>query len=251
MSRLSETLTAKANELGITQIELADQLGMSQQAISALFTGSVTQPRKWRELAHILNISEDEMRNLMYEAGAEAVQRGTRKVTIAMLKQAAREKEPKAAKDFDPLPNAHILDPVLPVTKPGRMLPVLGEAVGGDDGEFIFNGSVLDYVACPPSLVNVPNAYSVFIDGESMSPRYRPGEVVYVHPGKPARRGDDVIVQIRPRDDDGAPPHGFVKEFVGWTGNKLVLHQHNPNQPVEFDRDQVVSVHPIVLAGKY
>jgi phage repressor protein C with HTH and peptisase S24 domain len=130
------------------------------------------------------------------------------------------------------------------------MIPVLGEAVGGVDGEYEFNGSVLDYVACPPSLANVPNAYGVYVDGESMSPRYRPGETVYVHPGKPARRGDDVIVQIA-ASEDGRPPHGFIKEFVGWAGDELVLRQYNPESKIKFERGKVVSVHPIVLAGKY
>lgn len=228
MSKLSEALSAKAEELKITQTELAERLGMAQQSISALFTGQVNNPRKWRELARELQIPEDEMQRLILESGG-------------LYRPAA----PAIAH-----PDATILPDRLPVPKLDRMLPVLGEAVGGVDGEYVFNGHILDYVGCPPSLVNVPNAYSVFVDGESMSPRYRPGETVYVHPGKPPRRGDDVIVQIKPRDE-GMPPRGYIKEFVGWTANKLVLRQHNPAESVEFERQLVVSVHPIVLSGKY
>jgi phage repressor protein C with HTH and peptisase S24 domain len=176
------------------------------------------------------------MQKLIVESGGSVI----KKSNLDYLKDAVRRHEPDAT----------ILADRLPVPKVERMLPVLGEAVGGIDGEYVFNGHILDYVACPPSLANVPNAYSVFVDGESMSPRYRQGETVYVHPGKPPRRGDDVIVQIKP-NEESAPPLGYIKEFVGWTGSKLMLRQHNPAQSVEFDRELVVSVHPIVFSGKY
>lgn len=249
MSKLSDRLTARAAELGITQTMLAEKVGMSQPSVSDLFNGVVSSPRKWREIARELQIPEEEMRELMIDAGKSdgkstrlprAVARMTPEEIIRLSDQDNHE------------PNARI-DPSIPIpfnVKPGRMIPILGEAVGGIDGEYEFNGSVLDYVACPPSLANVPNAYGVYVDGESMSPRYRPGEVAYVHPGKPARRGDDVIVQIAAKED-GRPPHGFIKEFVGWAGDDLILRQYNPESKLKFERHRVVSVHPIVLAGKY
>lgn len=253
MSRLSETLTAKAAELGITQTELAERTDMLQQSISALFNGDVASPRRWREIARVLQIPEEQMREMMIEAGRESG-KNTRLPRSVVAQVSHRLQEERTALDEGPAvePNARI-DTSIPIpfsVKPGRMIPVLGEAVGGSDGEYEFNGQVLDYIACPPSLANVPNAYGVYVDGESMSPRYRPGETVYVHPGKPARRGDDVIVQVAV-PDDGRAPHGFIKEFVGWTNDELILRQYNPESKIKFERYKVVSVHPIVLAGKY
>lgn len=239
MTRLTDRLQEQSKKTGVKQVDIARELGITQQAVNNLFNGRANSSSHWREIAKMLEMTEEEMRELMIESGRDP-EKNTKLPTVAEF-----------LKSVDwPAPNAKILEEVIPMTKPGRMLPVLGEAVGGEDGEYLFNGSVLDYVACPPSLVNVPNAYSVFVDGESMSPRYRSGETVYVHPTKPARRGDDVIVQIR-ANDESLPPHGFIKEMVGWQGNKLVLHQYNPDKRIEFDRDDVVSVHPIVLSGKY
>lgn len=259
MSRLSDKLTEKANELGITQTELASRVGIAQQSISELFNGNTSSPRKWREIAAALQIPEEEMRELMIEAGRESG-KSTRlpKTFLEQFRADVLKKQkfgvhPGAVVPANSLqPNATIGESHDMVGRKARKLPVLGEAVGGDDGEYIFNGSVLDYVDCPPSLENVPNAYAVYIDGESMAPRFRPGETAWVHPTKPARRGDDVVVQIhRDQEDDGEPPRGFVKEFVGWTSSKLLLHQYNPDRQIEFTREQVVSVHPIVLSGKY
>ncbi|QWY83251.1 repressor protein C [Rhizobium phage RHph_X2_25] len=246
MSRLTDKLAEKLTEAGIPQAELARRVGLTQQAVNNLFSGRVASSTAWREIARELGIGEDQMRELMTEAGRDP-ERNT-KLPPSAVETIARYREMSR----HPEPNATIGDPTNIAPRKKKLLPVLGEAVGGEDGEYIFNGSVLDYVDCPPSLENVPEAYAVYIDGESMVPRFRPGETVWVHPTRPARRGDDVVVQVhRESDDDGAPPRGFVKEFVGWTSNKLVLQQYNPDKKIEFTREQVVSVHPIILAGKY
>jgi phage repressor protein C with HTH and peptisase S24 domain len=253
MSRLSDLLSTKAAELGISQTDLADRTGMLQQSISALFSGDVAAPRKWREIARELQIPEAVMRELMIEAGRESgkTTRLPRSIIPVTSEQLRRRKEDLSTIDEIFGPNARI-DPtkLQQPTRLGKLLPVLGEAAGGTNGDFIFNGTILDYVACPPSLENVSGAYAAFVNGESMSPRYRPGETVFIHPGKPPRRGDDVIVQIHP-DEEDAPPRGYIKEFVGWSGNKLTLRQYNPESQLSFERDEVVSIHPIVLAGKY
>lgn len=243
MSQLSDLLVARAKELNISQVEIADRLEMTPQAISEIFRGNTSSPRKWRELAALLGIAEDEMRTLMAEAGTESG-RSARPSFLSRLAGISAATNPGA-------PDARVLGTIPPqANRLEIMLPVLGEAVGGSDGQYSFNGHILDYVACPPSLQNVPNAYAVYIDGESMWPRYKAGETVYVHPTKPSRRGDDVIVQIKPASED-MPPLGYVKEFVGWAGSDLVLRQYNPEGEIRFARVDVVSVHPIVLSGKY
>jgi len=242
MSRLSETLSRRADELGITQTQIAERLGMAQQSISELFRGNVASPRKWKSLATLLQIDEKDMLEMMNEAAPNNPGPRAGESSIAPTAETIRL---SAIADS----NARIMAPI-PPQMTERMIPVLGEAVGGSDGEYIFNGQVLEYIAAPPSLVNVRDAYAVFVDGESMYPRYRSGETVYAHPSRPARRGDDVIVQLRPTSE-GSPPRGYVKEFVGWTAQNLVLSQHNPVREIRFAKDDVISVHPIVFAGKY
>lgn len=246
MTRLTDKLQAQSAKTGVMQVDIANKLGISPQAVNNLFNGRAASSSYWREIAAMLNIPEDEMRELMRDAGSKS----GKNAKFQLLARDVEHILPARSFSERHVPNATLLDMQMNMTRPGRMLPVLGEAVGGEDGEYIFNGQVLDYVACPPSLVNVQNAYSVYVDGESMYPRFKPGETVFVHPGKPPRRGDDVIVQIKPEVEDTAP-HGFIKEFVGWTESKLILTQHNPVKRVEFHRDEVVSVHPIILSGKY
>ena len=225
MKTLASVIRERMDALGISQTELGKRLGMAQQAISAILGGDVAAPRKWREMAEALEIPEDEMRTLMVEATRVAGK------TTRLPKAVAGKRGVN----------------VVPSRPAGeRRLPVLGRAVGGDSGLYEFNGAVIDYAPCPPWLADVDGAYGVYVDGESMVPRYRPGELVYVHPNRPPRKGDDVVVQIDGGDGEGAPPRGFIKTYVGYMGDKLMLEQYNPAGPVEFVRGEVVSVHTIV-----
>ena len=128
-------------------------------------------------------------------------------------------------------------------------LPVLGLAECGPDGWALWNGEVVDYVARPSNLFGVSHAYAVFVVGSSMEPRYFPGELVHVHPGRPVTIGSFVLVQIRPRQD-GEAPRAVIKRLVKRSGNKIVLEQYNPKKSFELKDSDVVSIHRVVASGE-
>jgi phage repressor protein C with HTH and peptisase S24 domain len=128
-------------------------------------------------------------------------------------------------------------------------LPVLGSAEGGADGQSPWNGDVVDYVPRPANLAGVPQAYAIYVYGMSMEPRYHPGELLYVHPGRPVTAGSYVLVQLRPKTD-GDPPSALLKRFVRQTASKLVLEQFNPAKTFDVKMSDVVSVHRIVGSGE-
>lgn len=133
---------------------------------------------------------------------------------------------------------------------PPRRLPVYGQAVGGQDGRFILNGEKVRDVLCPPPLEDVPGAYAVYVRGESMLPRYEPGEMAFVNPHAPVRNGDYVVVQIRP-ELEGEVPFAFIKRYVSRSRQEgLILEQLNPpdqeERLMQFPDGDVVSVHKIV-----
>lgn len=129
----------------------------------------------------------------------------------------------------------------------GRKIPVYGRAVGGVHGEFEMNGSTLYEVMAPPVLSGVTKAYAVVVTGESMFPRYEDGEICFVDPTRRVRRGDYVIAQIHSEGHD--VPLAYVKRFIKWNSEELVLEQFNPAKELRFEANKVVSVHYIALAG--
>jgi phage repressor protein C with HTH and peptisase S24 domain len=129
----------------------------------------------------------------------------------------------------------------------GARIPAYGQAVGGRDGEFILNGNRIVDILAPPSLAGVPDAYAVYVVGDSMEPRYFAGEAVFVNPRLPVRRGDFVVAQIAV--EDGAPPHAYIKRFVARDGRTLRLEQFNPKKTLAFPVGRVISVHRIIMGG--
>jgi phage repressor protein C with HTH and peptisase S24 domain len=129
-----------------------------------------------------------------------------------------------------------------------RWIPVYGQAVGGRDGEFILNGNQVTEVLAPASLSSVPDAYAVYVVGDSMEPRYFAGETVFVNPRQPISKGAFVVAQIAAGEND--PPHAYVKRFVSQDSKRLRLEQYNPKKVLEFPTSKVVSVHRIIMSGE-
>jgi phage repressor protein C with HTH and peptisase S24 domain len=144
---------------------------------------------------------------------------------------------------FDP-PNAIIRDKVEGL---GRKIPVYGQAVGGVDGEFLMNGTVLYEVMAPPVISHISGAYAVAVSGSSMEPRYEDGEICFVDPKRRVKKGDYVIAQIR--QEEHGPLLAYVKRFIRQNSIELVLEQFNPAKELRFAGNTVVSVHYIALAG--
>jgi len=129
----------------------------------------------------------------------------------------------------------------------GATIPAYGQAVGGKDGEFILNGNRIIDILAPPSLAGVPDAYAVYVVGDSMEPRYFAGEAVFVNPRLPVRRGHFVVAQVAVQD--GEPPHAYIKRFVAREARLLRLEQFNPRKTLEFPLSRVISVHRIIMGG--
>jgi SOS-response transcriptional repressor LexA len=148
-----------------------------------------------------------------------------------------------------PEPNATIGGTV---REPRNRIQILGMAAGGDDGRFLLNGETAGYADMPASLEAVRTAYAVYVHGESMLPRYEPGEVVFVNPNRPVRPGDYVVAQIQ--DGPNAEISAYVKKFISKSSKELVLEQLNPpkeqDKLMRFPARHVKAVHRILRSGE-
>jgi phage repressor protein C with HTH and peptisase S24 domain len=128
-------------------------------------------------------------------------------------------------------------------------LKVLGMAECGADGWSLWNGDVIDLIDRPAGLAGVPNAYAVYVVGASMEPRYHPGEVVHIHPGRPIDIGAYVLVQRKPKAS-GEAPLAVIKRLAKRTGAKITLEQFNPPKQFDIKTGDVVSMHRVVGSGE-
>lgn len=110
----------------------------------------------------------------------------------------------------------------------GPTIPLLGFAQAGaggffDDGGFPA-GQGWDVVEFPISSPQKSGVYALEVQGESMQPLYRDGDVLIVEPGAQVRRNDRVVVRTR----DGEV---MAKVLVRQTPKTIELMSLNPDHP--------------------
>jgi phage repressor protein C with HTH and peptisase S24 domain len=121
-------------------------------------------------------------------------------------------------------------------------LKIIGHVKAGTDGIFLDQGEIHGMAYRPPQLVNVPNAFAVYVQDESMAPAFKPGRIAWVHPTRPVAPGDDVIVELT----DGS---AFIKELVRRTEKHVICRQWRPEKEIKYDRAKVKRLYYVV--GSY
>lgn len=126
----------------------------------------------------------------------------------------------------------------------GRSVPIFGRAAGSRDGALQIEPQIIDWAPCPPGVENVRDAYALWVVNDSMLPRFRHGDIVFVEPHRAVRPGDDVVIQIRP--DESNTVETWIKEFVGYQGDEIIAKQYNPPKDLVFKRNQVIEMQRIM-----
>ncbi len=124
-----------------------------------------------------------------------------------------------------------------------RDLPVLGAVKGGAEGFYFNEGEAKEYLVRPPTLDGVANGFALYVEGESMEPRYFAGEVLYVNPNRPITRNCFVAVEL-------ADGQGMIKQFLRRSDEHVVLHQFNPPKDIRVAVENVKRIYRITGASE-
>jgi SOS-response transcriptional repressor LexA len=218
--------------LGLSQAELAERVDTSQPQIDRLEKGERGLTDKWmRRLAAGLQCDPADL--------------------LSQPSGAAPALPPGAASPPSTLGIDAPVGAVRPVELPLKPympldVPVFGVAAGNPmDGAFQLETGVIDYVRRAPGIMNARDVYALYVTGESMVPRFRHGELLYISANRPVRIGDDVVVCIRP-ERDGDPERCFIKMLVRRHPDYIEVEQFNPPKRMKFDRADIIRVHRVL-----
>lgn len=238
MKSLADRIKHVRKQAGLSQEQFAKAVGevegvkITRGAVGNWELGGGVSRPNLRAIAERFEVSMDWLE--MNKGGAPGFVNPSGVLTTIHRKDPAQGNEAQ---------NAHIGGAITGFFK----IPLRGQSMGGKDGALIFGGDDnLGDILAPPSLSGVPGAYAVYVIGDSMLERFRHGEVVYVHPHMPVRKGDDCVVQI---DMGNGDRHGWVKRFVSMDDKFLKLTQLHPKRSLRFPRKSVISVHKVVFTG--
>jgi phage repressor protein C with HTH and peptisase S24 domain len=121
-------------------------------------------------------------------------------------------------------------------------VPVLGQD-GSKAGALVINEKEeVGRVAAHPQQAGVRRAFAFYTRGESMAPRYRSGELVYVVSNRPPVEGQDCLIELRTGD-------ACLRQFLRQTEGKLVYRQLNPEKEFRRDLSEIKALHTVVGRG--
>jgi phage repressor protein C with HTH and peptisase S24 domain len=216
----SQWIALRLKMIGKRQVELAREIGLDPSAVSKLIKGERRlQTDEIAPLAAALQVT------------GETLLRALREDDDTAVPVSGARGEPAAA------PERYI-----PFGKPSAELdtiPIRSGARAGDEQEMFLEDGPVGYTRRPASLAGIKSAYALYAMGDSMSPRYEAGWILFVNPFKPAGPGRDVVVE----KTDGAV---LVKQLVRRAGGKVVLRSINPAyKDIEIAEHDIRHIHVI------
>jgi phage repressor protein C with HTH and peptisase S24 domain len=209
MDPLGTKLRRQRRKLGLTLDELATRTGISKPYLSLIETGRVANPPSdeklgWLEQAlafapgelvsqaHLQRTPSDVravLQKLMGEEGSAKPRSGGLGINVddAYLSGVLQQMVDRAS------PNVELLQT--------NAVPVINRVSAGYPSDFTdlsYPPKVADeYVGCPE--VNDKDAFAARVHGDSMTPKYRQGDIVIFSPAADPREGDDCFIRF----DDG------------------------------------------------
>lgn len=215
-----ERLRAAMKSRKLTNEGLAEKVDAHSVTISKLRNGTMKLDDEWRaRLAEAFNLPEE----VLFGEGPLPAPRPFE--IWQSPKKAARRRAAVAA---SAKPSIHLY----------------GLAAGSVQGALRMTADPIDEVTCPPALMHVVGAYALRTSGESMIPRYFPGDRLYVNPHQRIRPGDHVIVQIMRHDNSGTET--WVKRFDAEDAENIYVFQYNPEARMTFKKKYVIHVHRVL-----
>jgi len=196
MEPLGQKLRRQRRRLGLTLDDLAARAGISKPYLSLIENGRVPNPPsdgKLRRLEQTLGFAEGE---LLAQAHLQKTPRDVRAVLGRLLGRENSAGEKPAERKAGGLPVENL--------SAGDLSGALREMAShnaGENGDRVMGNAVLvinqkskEYVGCPE--ISDKEAFAARVQGDSMIPRYRQGDIVIFAPSLPARDGDDCFVKF-------------------------------------------------------
>ncbi|WP_287988676.1 helix-turn-helix transcriptional regulator [Acidiphilium sp.] len=132
-----------------------------------------------------------------------------------------------------------------------RTVPLASLAQAGQDGFFDEGGNPTgggwDRIALPvgdAGIAGDPHAFALTIQGDSMDPVYRDGDIIVVSPASPVRTGDRVVIRT-------AGGELMARQLLRRTVSRVDLGCFNPAYPPRgFMTEEIGALHRIVWASQ-
>ena len=221
----AERIRALRDKLDITQDELAERIGnITRGAVGNWERGGGAKRESVARIAEVTGASFEWLnmgRGDMFPSGLPA--------PVAAL----AEPQPPGLGAYPPVP-------------PLPRVPIRGAAIGAAASAIDLRAPPLEYVDRPPGLASALDGYAFYVPNDVMAPMHSRGDLRFVHPRKPARAGDSVLVI----DRIDAETQAWVCLYGSEEGEWLICKQINPPAEVRFKRARLAACHRVLTTNE-
>lgn len=122
------------------------------------------------------------------------------------------------------------------LSEPG-LIPLYGW--NGANGDSFGEHTLLGSVPRHPNQINVRGAFALKVADETMSPRYEPGETVYIAPNQWPAREQDCVFMVK----TGA---AFLRRFVKRADGRVIVRELSPERETAYLVETIEAMHAVV-----
>lgn len=105
--------------------------------------------------------------------------------------------------------------------------------------KIVFDDTLAPLISSPFEAGGRQRIYAAIVPDDSMSPRFKPGETVFMRTG--VWPSEYVLIQFRPKDPS-EPVWGYIRYLVERRENSVILETHNPPTRYELQLDDVIAI---------
>jgi phage repressor protein C with HTH and peptisase S24 domain len=238
-SEISRRLSALRERAGLSGQDVADALSKIRGKTVPKSSYTHYESSKFKQPALPLDLGRDLAAIFRNHGVSEHEVLDLAGITPQLLSTTSKEHQKPV--DSATQPEVRLVKEPSRVLTEQNDLPVFGyvAGVGEDEVFFIDQGHEMTRTVRPYALRNVPDAYAVDVYGDSMKPRFEPGNRLWVHPRRPYKSGDDVVIQL-----DGE--RAIVKRVVRKTEKYLLVEQFNPVKQIKLAWSEIKQVDLVV-----
>lgn len=218
MSTLAERVKLARDRLNLSQQDVADATGMSQPSYYKIEKGLTKRTTYINDLAKVLETNVDW---LMYGEGEN-----TPKPSRDDLMQKIKDIGGRSGGESHPVPDGTTS---ARMSSGSGMVPILSWVAAGSwsNVDPVTFEDAIGEAPKPPNLSKL--GFALRVQGQSMLPEFKPGEIIYVEPqtGFLALKDSDLVI-VQCNDDKEAT---FKQLVLGETSDDMYLRPLNPNWP--------------------
>lgn len=223
---LIDKIQARLTELGLSYRAASLKGGLHEDAVRNIIRGKSRSPRgdTLQGLAKALDWPIEELLNVVdarrQDEAKEEPEEAPGAITWARL----------ASKDGHPSTTA-------------GSIPVYStKEIQG--GALLLMGYAVENTAPSEPVSAVEGAYAIYAPNDLLAPRCDQGDLLHIHPHRPARPGKLVLVRFKP-DREGTT-RALLRELVSTGLGTITVRTLNPDKKERIPREQIAAVHLVV-----